>query len=125
MSEADCGVFPARAEGWNLELLEMMSLGKQVIATNYSAHTQFCTPNNCHLIHTAELEPAYDGVFFGNDSVGNWARLDNDQLDQLVERMRAVHKNPHEPNTTGIETAQVFSWERAARRIVDYERIWG
>jgi glycosyltransferase involved in cell wall biosynthesis len=27
MQQADCGVFPSRAEGWNLELLEMMSCG--------------------------------------------------------------------------------------------------
>ena len=38
MKQADCGVFPARAEGWNLELLEMMACGKHVIATDYSAH---------------------------------------------------------------------------------------
>ena len=42
MGQVDCGVFPARGEGWNLELLEMMSMGKPVIATNYSGHTQFC-----------------------------------------------------------------------------------
>ena len=40
MALSDCGVFPSRAEGWNLELLEMMAIGKQVITTNYSAHTQ-------------------------------------------------------------------------------------
>ena len=34
MKQADCGVFPARAEGWNLELLEMMACGKHVIATD-------------------------------------------------------------------------------------------
>ena len=50
MRQADCGVFPSRAEGWNLELLEMMALGKDVIATNYSAHTEFCNENNCRLI---------------------------------------------------------------------------
>ena len=54
MIQTDCGVFPARAEGWNLELLEMMACGKQVIATNYSAHTEFCNPDNCRLINTAK-----------------------------------------------------------------------
>ena len=37
----DCGVFPSRAEGWNLGLLECMSVGLNVIATDYSAHTEF------------------------------------------------------------------------------------
>ena len=30
----DCGIFPSRAEGWNLELLESMAMGKPVITTN-------------------------------------------------------------------------------------------
>ncbi|MCP4513206.1 MAG: glycosyltransferase family 4 protein, partial [Fuerstiella sp.] len=33
MARADCGIFPSRGEGWNLELLEMMSVGRHVIAT--------------------------------------------------------------------------------------------
>ncbi len=37
LAECDCGVFPSRAEGWNLGLLECMSVGLNVIATNYSA----------------------------------------------------------------------------------------
>ena len=37
LAECDCGVFPSRAEGWNLGLLECMSVGLNVIATDYSA----------------------------------------------------------------------------------------
>ena len=50
MSRVDCGVFPSRAEGWNLELLELMACGKHVITTDYSAHTEFCTEENAMLI---------------------------------------------------------------------------
>ena len=50
MSQVDCGVFPSRAEGRNLELLEMMSAGKHVITTDYSAHTEFCTKDNAGLV---------------------------------------------------------------------------
>ena len=39
LAGCDCGVFPSRAEGWNLGLLECMSVGLSVIATNCSAHT--------------------------------------------------------------------------------------
>jgi hypothetical protein len=118
MSEADCGVFPARAEGWNLELLEMMSMGKQVIATDYSAHTEFCNHDNCHLISIDAIEPAYDGVFFGDDTVGNWASLGDHQVDSMVEHMRAVHKDKrHNPH--GVTTGQAFSWEAAAQQIIE------
>ena len=64
MMQADCGVFPARAEGWNLDLLEMMSCGKQTIATNYSAHTEFCNEDNCMLVETTEMVDAEDGKWF-------------------------------------------------------------
>jgi len=124
MSEADCGVFPSRAEGWNLELLEMMSMGKQVIATDYSAHTEFCTPYNCHLIHIYDLEPAYDGVFFGDDTVGRWAKLGEVQVDELARYMRAVHAN-RKTNMDGVATAKAFSWEAAAQRIIEIDELWG
>ena len=115
MGDADCGVFPARAEGWNLELLEMMSMGKQVIATNYSAHTEFCTPDNSLLIQIDKLEDANDGVWFNKE--GQWAQLGEAQIDQLVHHMRFVHKNK-QLNVAGIETAKRFSWEAAAERLV-------
>ena len=45
----DCGIFPARAEGWNLELLESMACGKPVITTNCSAHTEYVDESNAYL----------------------------------------------------------------------------
>ena len=121
MAQTDCGVFPARAEGWNLELLEMMSCGKQVIATNYSAHTEFCNHNNCLLIDTDNVEPAQDGKwFFGQ---GNWAKIEQKQFHSLVEHMRMIHDLKQSGklniNSSGIETAVKFSWENTAKEIVN------
>jgi len=125
MAEADCGVFPARGEGWNLELLEMMSMGKQVIATDYSAHTEFCNENNCYLIPITDTEEAYDGVFFkGQHEGGRWAALGNEQIDCLVSHMRAVHDNKQE-NVAGIKTAQKLTWKFAAQTILGSSEIWG
>ena len=121
MSQSDCGVFPARAEGWNLELLEMMACGKQVIATNYSAHTEFCNQDNCHLIHVQNLEKAHDGVFFSG-SHGLWAQLSGDQEEQLVSHMRAIHENKQsgsQLNSAGINTANNFSWHNSAQEVIN------
>ena len=60
LADCDCGVFPSRAEGWNLGLLECMSVGLNVIATDYSAHTEFVEPANCRLVHIDETEPPRD-----------------------------------------------------------------
>ena len=122
MKQSDCGVFPSRAEGWNLELLEMMACGKQVIATNYSAHTQFCDNNNSHLIDIENREVAYDGVFFSG-SHGQWGSFSESSINQLIEHMRTVHtmKQRHEKhllNTRGVETANQFSWSQSAHEII-------
>lgn len=113
MAQTDCGVFPSRAEGWNLEPLEMMALGKPIIITNYSGHTEFCDKDNSYLIDIDKLEPAYDGQWFFEQ--GNWAELGEPQIKVLVEHMRSVHDKVQRPgsfvNDAGIETAQKFSWD--------------
>jgi glycosyltransferase involved in cell wall biosynthesis len=118
MQQMDCGVFPARAEGFNLELLEAMSCGLKIITTNYSAHTEFCNDCNSYLIDIDETEPAHDGVWFKGQ--GNWAKMGENQIDQLIQHMRAVHhgKQLGESgwiNTEGIKTAEKFSWQNSVK----------
>lgn len=112
MQRADCGVFCARAEGWNLEALEMLSVGKWIIATDYSAHTEFLTPQNALLVDIDRLEA---------QRVGHWAAFGARQQDQLVAHLRDVHTRRQEGplvlNTAGITTATHFSWECAARQL--------
>ncbi len=121
MKQTDCGVFPARAEGWNLELLEMMACGKQVIATNYSAHTEFCTEANSMLVEINSTELANDGVWFKGN--GMWASLDSESVEQIVSHMRSVHKEKQQglqhQNIDGINTSREFSWENSAKKFLD------
>ena len=120
MAQADCGVFLSRAEGWNLGLLEMMALGKPVIATNYSGHTEFLNSDNCHLVEVPDVEPAQDGFSFQGQ--GNWGRLDVVQAEQAIRHMRQIHELKQSgklaPNTAGQETARRFSWDHAAEQLV-------
>ena len=121
MGQVDCGVFPARGEGWNLELLEMMSMGKPVIATNYSGHTQFCNSENCALVNVENTEPAFDGVRF-DGKVGEWASLGQDQVKQLAKHMRNVYEmwkaNGQVVNPAGIETGKKFTWAHSAEKLL-------
>ena len=120
MSQVDCGVFPSRGEGWNLELLEMMAAGKHVIATNYSAHTEFCTEENCGLVPIKDIEPAFDGKwFFGQ---GNWAEINTPEVNAIAHKMLEVHhllRSEECRNESGIETARKFSWQNTAREIIE------
>lgn len=122
MRQSDCGVFPARAEGWNLELLEMMACGKKVITTNYSAHTEFCNQDNSLLINVDNLEQAQDGIFFSGE-YGRWAELSESPKEQLIQHMRSVHREKQETgslyNPDGIETAKKFSWQNSTKELVN------
>jgi len=116
MSQMDCGVFPSRAEGWNLEAIEMLALGKQLIITDYSAHTEFCTNKNSMLIPIEKKESAYDGIWFHGQ--GRWAEIGDSQIDVMVEHMRKVHSSNKEPNQAGIQAGNSFSWENSASKIL-------
>jgi len=119
MSQVSCGVFPSRGEGWNLELLEMMAVGKHVVATNYSAHTEFCTEDNCGLIPIKGVEPAFDSKwFFGQ---GNWAEINIPEINGLAHKMLETHyllRSEGCRNEEGIKTAKKFSWQNTAREII-------
>ena len=121
MKQTDCGVFPSRAEGWNLELLEMMSCGKHVIATNYSAHTEFCSDENCRFIEIDSLESAYDGKWFFNQ--GQWGSLGDKQVDQIVKNFQEVQRLKKTGslgvNTSGVKTAKKLSWSNTAKEIIN------
>lgn len=128
MSQIDLGFFPSRAEGWNLELLEVMAMGKHVITTDCTAHTAYATEGNATLIHIDETELAHDGKwFFGQ---GSWAKLGKDQLDAMVEALRASYKkwqtNPAEfINHAGIETGKRLTWANTARIISEKIQKFG
>lgn len=121
MNQMHCGIFPSRAEGWNLELLEMMACGKKVITTNYSAHTEFCNNTNSLLIDTPDREKAYDGKWFHGQ--GSWAKLTQDCKDKAIHYMKAIHDmnmgSGLYPNSQGITTAKEFTWENTVRRIIN------
>jgi glycosyltransferase involved in cell wall biosynthesis len=122
MAKADCGVFPSRAEGWNLELLEMMSMGKPVITTNYSGHTEYANKENSYLIDLPNREIAFDGQFFSGQ--GSWGMIESQQMEELIHHMRSIHQQKQSggfipSNDSGIETAKQFSWERTANSVLE------
>jgi len=101
-------------------------MGKRVIATNYSAHTEFCNEMNTNLIEIDKTEVAKDGKWFHGD--GEWAALGDSQIEAMVEALRFYYKAWSQggkvlQNTFGIETAKKFTWENTAHRII--ASLWG
>ena len=116
MRNADCGIFPARAEGWNLELLEMMATGRPVIALDYGAHKQYCSSANCHLIEVDNTELAFDGKWFYGQ--GSWAEIGDKQKQDMADAMRSVYEN-WLFNQAGVDTGKLFSWANAAKKLAE------
>ena len=121
MRAADCGIFPSRGEGWNLEALEMLSCGRHLIVTDYSGHTEFCTAKNSRLIPINTIESAFDGKWFNQQ--GNWGLFGDRQMQATVNYMKDVHKLKQqgklEVNHEGIKTAKHFTWENTANCILE------
>lgn len=117
IDNADCGVFLSRAEGWNNEIIESMAMDKPIIATNYSAHTEYLNKDNCFLVEITDTEPANDGKWF--NGFGNWAKLGQDQFEQTIQYMRYVYNNRIEKNPDGLITANKYTWDNTANIILN------
>ena len=121
MSFADCGIFPSRAEGWNLEAAEMLAMGKNVILTDYSAHTEYAVDAACKIIDVEGLEKAEDGTFFHGE--GNWAHLGTQSMEQTVNHLRQVHiakqNGTLQKNAVGQKLfTETYTWRNAAENIL-------
>jgi glycosyltransferase involved in cell wall biosynthesis len=116
IANSDCGLYPSRAEGWNLELLETMAMNKPVIATNYSAHTEFCNNDNCMLVDIYSTEKAFDNKAFVGQ--GNWAKIGPNQIEQTINHMRYCYNNKISTNHNGVITANTYSWSNTADHIL-------
>lgn len=114
----DCGIFPTRAEGCGLPLMELLACGKPLITTNYSAHTDFCTSQNAMLVDIDGMEVCSDGVWFHGE--GEWARLDEPQIDQFVEYMRKCYRSSYKMNIKGRQDMEERSWDKTAQSILKH-----
>jgi len=95
-------------------------VGLNVIATNYSAHTEFVDRANCRIVHVDDTAPPPAGdLLWGT---GNWGKLGPSQMEQMVYHLREVHRLKQEGslprNDAGIATAKEFTWRRTAEAVL-------
>lgn len=114
MNKVHCGVFPSRAEGWNLEALEMMACGRDLVITDCTAHTEYIHDGDCYIVPTAGVEKAFDGKWFHGQ--GDWHKPD---VEALAVQMRAAYENRKDDfNDKNAKVGEKFTWHNSAAKIL-------
>ncbi len=114
----DCFVSLHRSEGFGLCMAEAMSLGKPVIATNYSGNLAFMNAGNSLLVDYTLTEILEDMPTY---KIGNhWAEP---SLDHAVAHLRYCDENREAAAALGAvaraEIRENFSLEAAGHRMVE------
>jgi glycosyltransferase involved in cell wall biosynthesis len=113
-------VFPARAEGWGLPLIEAIASGLPTLATNYSGHTEFLSkipglfmPINYDLVPIED--PEFQSIWPSRmGSWGSWAEAD---VRDLAKKMIDLTENYSEWQKKALGASDIirheFSWDVA------------
>lgn len=118
---ADAFVFPSRAEGWGLPLIEAMATGLPAIATNYSGQTEFLSHlEGLFMPVRHNLVPVQDPEIhrFVMDHDGDWGRWAEADVDDLADKMQEMVKNYPQWRQNALKASTIlrsrFTWANAA-----------
>lgn len=113
MRQTDCGLFPARAEGWNLDLLEMLACNIPCVYSDYSGHNEFTT----YGIKLNRKELAIDGKwFFGQ---GQWAEITSDDIKLFAHQLKEIYWLWSDNKCDSGQDVSRFIWENSAKQLME------
>ena len=115
-ASCDAFLFPSRAEGWGLPIIEALACGLPTIVTNYSGQTEYLTEEMAYLLDY-DYEDIKIPFFISKDGYyGQWARPD---MKQFRYYLRYIYENQDEARQKGLHAAKLvhdnWTWEHAAR----------
>lgn len=111
----DCFVSPHRSEGFGLNVAEAMSLGKPVIATDFSGTKDFVNAENGYPLSYRLTAVGQDIGPYLEGSV--WAEPD---IDELVDVMRHLAADPGQGVTKGRIAARVIEEKFSIRAVASH-----
>ena len=111
----NCYVFPLRAEGFGMTILEAMACGLPVITTCWSGPADYLSTRWAYTLRHSAPKTIKAGD-------GQIARYEVEpDLDHLVYLMRYVYQHPEEAKSLGQKAAQVarahWTWKHAALKL--------
>lgn len=113
-----CAVFPSKAEGIGLPIVEAMGCGMPVIVCPNSGISEYADKKNAILLEKVQTVPVFDPHFFPNS--GQYGVWDSPTEDELVEKMLWVYKNYEEAEKIGNYAEkwikEYYNWDLAAKK---------
>jgi len=118
----DAMIFPSRAEGWGLPLIEAIACGLPVISTYYSGHSEYLSAIDGQFVRLDhQLQPISCPEFLQHwKAGGQWAVASPDEIAKKLVFMKEHHKSFQQHAMTASQTIRDhFSWRHAAEQAVD------
>lgn len=116
---ADCGLYPSRAEGWGLPILETLATGVPCIAGAWTGQSEYIDKDDFLIIPEglSRRAPAADGVWFSGDR-GDWHEVPDEVLIKTIKRAydHAREERKSESWKNVCDRIRCFTWARAARQ---------
>lgn len=112
-SDAHCYLQPSRGEGFGLQPLQAIALGRPTILTDAHGHESFS-----HLGYGLRTSFT-DAAYFTHGHAGQWWEPDFDQLCELMEYVYYHYEEASAFAQQQAEKAREFTWDRMAERFVD------
>ena len=117
MKAADLGVFPHRAEGWGLPILETMACGTPVVVSDWTGSTEFTRDMpGVYPLREYHTECVGDPVFWPQGGPGTWQVP---QPEDIAHQIQAALKCSVEMRAQLAVACEQFTWSESALKILE------
>ncbi len=117
MNSCDAAVFPGRAEGWGLPIIESLACGLPTIITNYSGPTEYIREDNSYLLNYSLVDIKSPFFQSKDGNYGQWAEPDCEHLISLMEEVMSDSAGAAEKGKrAAIDMRDNWQWKHAAEK---------